>query len=198
VPRPRTVDDGTIFAATATVMSREGPAKLTLGRIGTEAGLSASTLVQRFGSKTGLLRAMSKASKGETSEFVASLRRRFRSPVTRVREFVLCFAGLAPSAEALINNTLVYLQVDLADPVMRRQLQQLQRDQEKALAALVKEAIETGELIPTVNPTDLARALPRLATGSLLAWALDRTGTARECLARDVDAVLKGFRRRPA
>lgn len=194
MPRPRTVDNQAIFTAVATVMSRDGPAKLTLGRIGREAGLSASTLVQRFGSRTGLLRALSKSAKDESTAFAESLRRRFRSPLARVREFALCFAGLAPSAEALINNTLAYLQVDLADPVMRRQLVVTQQSQEKALIDLVREAVEAGELASSVNPKDLARVLPRVATGSLLAWALHRTGTARECLASDVDAVIRAFR----
>lgn len=196
MPRPRTVDDSVVFAAAATVMSRDGPAKLTLARIAKVAGLSASTLVQRYGSKQGLLRSMSRASKGGSEGFAAGLRITGRTALEVAREFVLCFAGLAPTAEALVNNTLVYLQVDLADPVMRRNLVAMQQDQEAVLAGLLQEAADRGELVSAARPKALAKILPRLATGSLLAWALHRGGTARECLGRDVDAVLDAFRAR--
>ncbi|HXA62933.1 MAG TPA: helix-turn-helix domain-containing protein [Streptosporangiaceae bacterium] len=53
---PRTVDDATIPRATAEVIGRAGLAGLTLAAVAREAGLSAATLVQRFGSKRGLHR----------------------------------------------------------------------------------------------------------------------------------------------
>ena len=39
-------------------MSRLGPARLTLAEVAKEAGLSPATLVQRFGSKRGLMLAL--------------------------------------------------------------------------------------------------------------------------------------------
>lgn len=194
MPRPRTIDDSAIFLAAGKVMSRFGPAKLTLGRIAKECGLAAPTLVQRFGSKTGLLRAMSKTARGESLAFVDELKARVSSPLGRVREFVLCFAGLAPTPEALTNNTLAYLQIDLADPVMRRHLGESGREQEAALAQLVEAAIASGELSSRVKPRELAQVLNRLASGSLLAWALYRAGTARDWLSANVDAVLRPLR----
>ncbi|MBM4186068.1 MAG: TetR/AcrR family transcriptional regulator [Gemmatimonadetes bacterium] len=196
MPRPRTVHDREVFAAAALVISRDGPAKLTLARIAKEAGLAAPTLVQRYGSKLGLLRAMSRASKEGSGGFVTTLRARGLSPLDTVREFVLCFAGLAPTPEALINNTLAYLQLDLVDGVLRRNLTAYQQEQERALRGLIEAAVESGALSPAVQPRVLARLLPRLATGSLLAWALTRTGSARDCLRRDLDTVLAGFRPR--
>src|SRR5215831_8245675 len=54
-PRPRTVSDDQIFAATARAVTRLGPTRLTLADVADEVGLSAAALVQRFGSKRGLL-----------------------------------------------------------------------------------------------------------------------------------------------
>src|SRR5215212_6500552 len=54
-PRPRTVEDSTILEAAVTVLGRIGPERLTLADVGEEAGLSAATLVQRFGSKRDLM-----------------------------------------------------------------------------------------------------------------------------------------------
>ena len=54
-PRPRKASDAEILAAAHRVMSRLGPAQWTLTDIAAEAGLTAGALVQRFGSKHGLL-----------------------------------------------------------------------------------------------------------------------------------------------
>ena len=60
-PRPRTVSDQAILAATARVIGDLGPAKLTLARVASEVGLAPATLVQRFGSKRGLLLALAES-----------------------------------------------------------------------------------------------------------------------------------------
>ncbi len=194
MPRPRTVDDAAIFHAVAEVLGQEGPAKLTLGRIAKVAGLAAPTLVQRFGSKLGLLRAMTKAFQGGSTQYLEQLRTQYTSPFDRAREFVLCYAGMAATPKVLVNHTLAYLQLDIRDPVLRRHTLAAGRDNEDALAALLAEAVASGELSPRTKPKDLAQVLLRLSSGSLLAWAVHRTGTARNWLARDVDFVLAPFR----
>ena len=60
-PRPRTVSDEDLINATMRVMSRLGPVKLTLAEVAKEAGVTAATLVQRFGSKRGLMLRISAA-----------------------------------------------------------------------------------------------------------------------------------------
>lgn len=176
------------------MLGREGPGKLTLARVAEAAGLAAPTLVQRFGSKVGLLRAMTKTFQGETAKYTEQLRRDHASPVVRSREFVLCFAGMASSPRALVNYTLGYLQLDIKDPVLRRYALASGREQEEALDALLREAVAAGELSPECPTAALAQVLLRLSSGSLLAWAIHRKGTARDWLARDVDVVLAPFR----
>ena len=56
--RPRGVDDAVILRAAVEVIGRVGPAKLTLAAVADEVGLVPGTLVQRFGSKRGLLLAL--------------------------------------------------------------------------------------------------------------------------------------------
>src|SRR3954465_8144151 len=53
--RPRTVSDEDLIGATMRVMSRLGPVKLTLAEVAKEAGGTAGTLVQRFGSRRALM-----------------------------------------------------------------------------------------------------------------------------------------------
>src|SRR4051794_38908319 len=53
--RPRTVSDAAILEATSRVIGRLGPSRLTLADVAEEIGLVPATLIQRFGSKRGLL-----------------------------------------------------------------------------------------------------------------------------------------------
>ena len=57
-PRPRTVPNEHILGAAQRTMSRLGPARWTLAEVAKDAGLSPATLVQRFGSKRGLMLAL--------------------------------------------------------------------------------------------------------------------------------------------
>ena len=81
-PRRRKAEDDEVFAALVRVMLRCGPAELTLAAIAAEAGVTASALVQRFGSKRALLLAHARhaAASGDIG-FGAPLRsaRRHRS-----------------------------------------------------------------------------------------------------------------------
>ena len=59
-PRPRLASDADILAGALRAITRLGPVRLTLAEVAREVGLSAPTLVQRFGSKRGLLLALAK------------------------------------------------------------------------------------------------------------------------------------------
>ena len=59
--RPRGIDDAAILRATVDVIGRVGPVGLTLAAVAAEVGLVPGTLVQRFGSKRGLLLALAEA-----------------------------------------------------------------------------------------------------------------------------------------
>jgi AcrR family transcriptional regulator len=187
------VEDGAVFAAMSRVIARHGPRGLTLARIGAECGLSPAALVQRFGSKRCLLRAMSRAARGGADSFVRGIRERESSPLALAREFVLCFAELAGTPQAMANNTLAYVELDLSDPVLRRGTRAMVLENEAALSSLIEAAVAARELGPC-DAAAVARALLGLASGSLLGWALHREGAARDWLARDVDTVLGPLR----
>ena len=60
--RPRGMEDAAILRAAAEVIGRTGPARFTLAAVASEIGLVPATLVQRFGSKRGLLLALARQS----------------------------------------------------------------------------------------------------------------------------------------
>src|SRR3989442_8137971 len=95
-PRPRATSDAEILGATYRIVSRLGP-NLTLADIAKEAGVSPATLVQRFGSKRGLLLALaSSGSKGLPEEF-ARIRAAHRSPLAAILGVGDCLAAMAES-----------------------------------------------------------------------------------------------------
>ena len=57
MPRPRTVSEPDLLDGALAVIERVGPEGATFAAVAAEVGLSASTLVQRFGSKPALLKA---------------------------------------------------------------------------------------------------------------------------------------------
>lgn len=192
-PRPRTVDDAEIAAALGRVITRVGPAKLTLARLAREAGLSPSALIQRFGSKRRLLVKLSRGA-GDGRPLVDALRAEGKSALEIVRGFLLCYAEMATTPTAMIHHFSAYLQIDLGDAVLRKYVVESGRGNEALLAALLEEAAQAGELMCDDAPA-LARALFATAVGSLLGWATFREGASRDWLARDIETVLAPFAR---
>ncbi|MDP8981022.1 MAG: TetR/AcrR family transcriptional regulator, partial [Acidobacteriota bacterium] len=56
--RRKLTPDTDVLTATMRVVNRVGPGRLTLADVAAEAGLAPATLLQRFGSKRGLLLAV--------------------------------------------------------------------------------------------------------------------------------------------
>src|SRR5688572_11388706 len=80
-PRPRTVTDDDILAAAARAMSKVPPTRFTLAEVAREAGLAPATLVQRFGSKRGLLLALAAQSAVSMDACVDMARQAHPSPL---------------------------------------------------------------------------------------------------------------------
>lgn len=194
MPRPRSVSDADIFAATGRAVSRLGPVKLTLAEVAAQAGVSAATLVQRFGSKRSLLLAFVSQGSGESFATMAEIRAAHRSPLAALGAVADCMAGLATSPEVLANN-LAFLQIDLVDPEFHKLALAQARSTRTDIKALLDDAIAARELRPC-DTADLSRAVVATLNGSLLQWAIEREGTVRERLRRDLDTLLAPRRRR--
>jgi AcrR family transcriptional regulator len=192
-PRPRKVSDAEIFAAAHRVMMRATPAQLTLAEIGKEAGLTAGALVQRFGSKLGLLRALAARLTEESPQLFVELRARHRSPLAAIRDYAACVARMGESPGGLAHH-LAYLQLDLTDAEMHRHLGEQARGARDAIRALLDDAVKAGELRRGTDTAALARAVQVAVSGSLMtsAFEKERPTTA---MRKDVDAVVGPYRR---
>ena len=186
-PRPRATSDQDILTATHRVVSRLGP-NLTLADVAKEAGVSPATLMQRFGSKRGLLLAFAAAGAGDMSQEFKAIRAQHPSPLAAVYEIARCMAAMADTPETLANS-LAFLQMDLVDPDFHQHALAHSRSMQAGLKALLDEAVDEGELART-DTARLARAVQAMIGGSLLQWAIDREGTVADRLVEDLDAVL--------
>jgi len=177
MPRPRLVSDDAVLDAASRVVARAGPAGATLAAVGAECGLSAATLVQRFGSKRRLLLALSSRSVAAVTEGFADARARHDDPVTALLEALAAqVAGLA-TPEAMANS-LAFLHLDLVD------------DEFRAVALDVWRAMRTEIAATLGTGDDVARRVLVAYNGSLITWAVERDGPLADRLRADVLAVL--------
>ena len=192
-PRPRKASDEEVLAAAYRAMNRLGPGELTLAHIAEEAGVTASALVQRFGSKRDLLLLLSSQVAGGAAELFAGLRAAHRSPLATLYAYAECMAGMGPTPAALARN-LSWLLLDLTDPDFKRNVQAQTRSTEHEVRKLIEEAFRAGELRPVdgrrVNYTALARVVSAQISGSLMNWAFYEEGTAASWIRRDLGIVL--------
>lgn len=191
--RPRKVSDEQVYEAAMRVMARVGPSELTLGAIADEAGVTASALVQRFGSKRDLLVRMSRLLAGDRRQFFQQLRAVHDSPLDAIHAYAACMADMAATPEALARN-FAYLQADLEDPDLREQLIVMAQVTRRELLSLVRAAKESGQLHADTPGPELVSSIEAIISGALLTWAFHRKGRAADWLADHVEALLRPYR----
>ncbi|MDF2772002.1 MAG: TetR family transcriptional regulator [Geminicoccaceae bacterium] len=192
-PRPRTVSDDAILAVTARVISRVGPAGMTLADVGAEVGLAPATLVQRFGSKRGLLLAVVKHSVDSVDRRFVLVRERAKTALDALFTAASDMAEHIRTPEALVHN-LAFFQLDLSDPEFHRLTLDHSRRVRAGYTALLDEAVRAGEL-SECNTRALASVLQAVAAGSVLNWAIHREGTVLRWVRSDLETVLAPYRR---
>lgn len=190
-PRPRTVTDEAILTATATVVSRLGPARLTLADIGREVGLSPATLLQRFGSKRALLLKLAKLGADMVDACFAPLRNA-SSPLAALVSTATAITQYMRTPEELANG-LAFLQMDVSDPEFHAFALEHSRQTAAGYRMLLDAAVEKGEL-RRCDTARLARAITALSGGSLIEWAIHRKGSAAAWVRQDIETLLEPYR----
>jgi len=191
-PRPRRIPDADLLRATARAIERLGPVRLTLADVAEESGLAPATLLQRFGSKRGLLLALARQGASGVAEEFARIRAAHRSPLRALEGVAECMAAMAKSPETLANN-LAFFQIDLTDPEFHRLALAQARQFRAEIKRLLDDAVRAGE-IRRRNTARLANAAQSLISGSMLNWAVHRTGRATSWILADLDALLRPYR----
>ena len=190
-PRPRETSDEQILAATARVMQRRSPTQLTLADVAKEAGVVPATLIQRFGTKRGLLLALCRTAPGAVPQQFAAARAKYKSPLKTLIELYVDCTAFAPTPQAVANG-LAYLQIDLTDPdfhaITLAQFSALRQETQNLLDA----AVAARELRPC-DTAALARLIQHINGGAMLSWAVFRQGSVATWIRRELEALLANY-----
>jgi AcrR family transcriptional regulator len=191
VPRPRSASDEAILAATGRAIARYGLPHLTLAVVAAEAGLSPATLVQRFGSKRGLLLAFASRAEEGVRRVFARARAAHDSPVAALRAAVGGLARVRDRAE--LANNLTFLHMDLTDPDFHAHAHRHAEVVRDEIASLLGRARSASELAGHVDVDRLARAVFVTYQGSLVTWALTGDGALAPAVQADLDTLLTPY-----
>jgi AcrR family transcriptional regulator len=174
------------------VMQHRSPVDLTLADVAKEAGVVPATLIQRFGTKRGLLLAACRTAPGSVPEQFGAARAKYGSPLKTLIELYAVCSGFAATPEAVANG-LAYLQIDLTDPefhaITLAQFTAIRDETRK----LLDDAVAAGELKPC-DTTDLARLIQQVNDGAMLNWAVYRKGSLAAWLRRSLKSLLAPYR----
>lgn len=190
MPRPRSITDERLFAAAGAVLGRDGPA-FTLADVAAQAQVAVGTVAKRFGSRSGLLQALSRKSTADTRMRMRDAAAGSASPVDALRAALLAWADPMGDPETAANNVAA-LGADLLDPRLRELLAEhfaMVTDEVREL--VVAAAVE---LPGAPRPAQAARTLVALLNGSAVDWSVRPSGRLRGRIKQDVDSVLDGWR----
>ena len=177
MPRPRRISDEAVLESALKVMYRTGPAELTLAAVAAEAGIAASTLVQRFGDKRGLiLRALAQ----DDGEFAATVA---EAPQDRGRASVIgLFLLLTPDITDpdVLATGLLWLREDFRDPALNA----LARERWEML----REAVAARLPPLPVSPELAARLIEAQWQGAFNQWGFFREGSLPDFVSVSLEA----------
>jgi AcrR family transcriptional regulator len=191
--RPRTASDADILDGAARAISRLGPARLTLADVATEVGLAPATLIQRFGSKRGLLLGLAQRARATVEGCFAAARLASPSPLGALLIAATDMARHAESPQSLANH-LAFHQIDLGDPAFHDIARSYARTTLVGYEGLLRDAVAAGEIEPC-DTSGLARGIQAMTAGSLLNWAIQPEGAALDWLRADLEMLLAPYRR---
>jgi len=194
--RPRVIDDERLLAAAQELLYEIGPAAFTLQRAAERAGVSAATLIKRFGSKQHLFLALNRRWVDSIIPGLEAAEAGCRGPLARLRAASLWgFDDLDSPANTA--NQLATLALDLQDDAMRELLAEGWLIFEYHLTELAGAAIEAAEL-PRGHPAEqVARILLATCEGTRITWCVRPVGSLVARARADVDAILTALAAAP-
>jgi AcrR family transcriptional regulator len=174
MPRKRTIADEVLLDHALLVLHEVGPDGLTFGAVAQRAGLAASTIVQRFGSKPALLRAaLLRAWDRLDADTTAAIAAAGRG-ATGVVDLLVQLSGQYEAHD--YADQLRILREDLRDPVLT--------DRGRAWLAVLAEAIEAR--VPGVS----GMLVLAQWQGTLTVWSFTRETSIEDMVRRYLGELL--------
>ena len=182
MPRKRTISDQDLLDAALTVVRAAGPEALTFAAAASASGLAASTLVQRFGTKAGLLRAALLRAWDLLDEQTAAAAVAAGPGAAGVVDMLV---GLSGSYDAHdFADQLRVLREDLRDPVLRERGQ-------RWLAVLGQ---QVQRRLEPAAPDGIGELVVAHWQGTLTIWGFTRATPLSEAVRSALTALLTHLR----
>lgn len=191
--RPIETTDEELLAAAERVLMTEGPVRFTLAKAAQQAGVSAATLVKRFGSKEALFLRLSKRWVASLDGDLSLSAARHAFPLARLRAVALHNYHDLDNPDTA-SNQLAALAVDLQHDEMRELLHVGWGHVRAHLRRHADDAVAAGALVGCPPSDQLARIVLSVMEGGCLAWSVHPEGSLIDCLAGDLDAVLAAWK----
>ncbi|GLS32355.1 transcriptional regulator, TetR family [Mesorhizobium albiziae] len=186
MPRKKTLSDTDLLDRVLTLMRRSGPQGVTFAAAASETGLSGPTLVQRFGTRDGLLHAaLLRAWDLLDERTETAIATQPKTPAGAVATLVT-LSGDFGSGENYAEGLLV-LREDLRNPELRARGDKWGKRLADALGQCFADA--SG-----ARP-DLGRLLAGQWQGALLWWGFSRNGIPAEAVKQDLTAFCRAIGR---
>jgi AcrR family transcriptional regulator len=189
MPRKRKIEDADLLAAARRELGRVGPARITVDGVAREAGLAKATVLQRFGSKRGLMMALARQGTRQLKERFAAATRTAGPAISRLIDLLVTRAGPIEDPTHLAHQ-LAFLPIALGDAGFRKLAEEQARCARKGIRELLASAVDGGELMPG-DIDELTTLIYVTYTGSLFTWAVLREGAVGDWLRSNVVAVLR-------
>ncbi|MGI9157431.1 MAG: TetR/AcrR family transcriptional regulator [Marmoricola sp.] len=190
--RPIETGDDALLDAADRVLVTEGPAGFTLAKAADAAGVSAATLIKRFGSKERLFLRLSQRWVASLDPLLDKAAAPHASPLARVRAVALHSYDDLDRPETAAHQ-LAALAIDLQDDEMRGWLHVGWGHVQRHLARHISDAITAGELSGCPPPQQLARIIVGAMEGGCLIWSVHPEGSLVARLADDLHALLHAW-----
>ncbi|MET4687065.1 TetR family transcriptional regulator [Sinorhizobium fredii] len=164
MPRPKTLPNVEVLDAALGIMRKVGPEGLTFAALSAVCGLSASTLVQRFETKSGLIQAALLQAWDRLDRLTAELAA--NAPKTPAGAVAL-LAGLSGDYGGIESyaDDLLILREDLRDPLLRAR--------GAAWRDVLSTALEDRFAGVPAAPTGIGLMMAAQWQGALLWWSFD-------------------------
>jgi AcrR family transcriptional regulator len=189
--------DSAILQAASKIVAQTGPDNFTLADVGQEVGLSAATLVQRFGSKRLLMLAMLEQMTSLVNGRFAAKVAVGESPLESLYAAALDRADPAQGPENVANG-IAFLLTQISDPDFHAIALEAATLAVSAYETMLDNAIEVGELSPAgIDTHELAETIHSMTLGSLMMWVIHRDTGSKPRTKRDLDTLLRPYRRAP-
>jgi AcrR family transcriptional regulator len=167
MPRPKTLPDEDVLEAAHALMHERGPEALTFANVAQACGLSAATLVQRFGSKAGLKQSALLRAWDQLDEKTARLAGEVPKTAAGAIELLVALSRDYGGIEAYAEGLLV-LREDLRDPALRAR--------GAAWKASLSRALDDCFAQIPRAPQGIGLLMASQWQGSLLWWSFDPQG----------------------